>query len=78
MRLPCMSFSIIECLCFSLRLKLFEKFENTADALDNAAALVEGKVAPKLANLLKSLDEKSGSLIVSDPKLGILPPLNIV
>jgi nucleolar protein 58 len=54
----------------SFRLKTFEKFENTADALDNAAAIVEGKVAPKLSNLLKSLDEKAGSLIVSDPKLG--------
>jgi len=57
----------------SLRLKTFEKFENTADALDNISALVEGKVAPKLANLLKELDDKSGSLIVSDPKLGIAP-----
>lgn len=57
----------------SLRLKTFEKFENTADALDNISALVEGKVAPKLANLLKDLDDKSASLIVSDPKLGMDP-----
>jgi nucleolar protein 58 len=54
----------------SLRLKTFSKFENTADALDNISALVEGKVAPKLAALLHEFDEKSASLIVSDPKLG--------
>jgi nucleolar protein 58 len=51
-------------------LKTFSKFENTADALDNISAIVEGKVSPKLASLLKALDEKSASLIVSDPKLG--------
>jgi len=56
---------------FSLRLKTFLKFENTADALENISAIVEGKVSPKLASLLKELDDKSASLIVSDPKLGI-------
>jgi nucleolar protein 58 len=54
----------------SLRLKTFSKFENTADALENISALVEGKVSPKLASLLKELDDKSATLIVSDPKLG--------
>jgi len=39
--------------------------------LDNISAIVEGKVTPKLASLLKDLDDKSASLIVSDPKLGI-------
>jgi len=52
-------------------LKIFEKFENTADALDNIAAIVEGKVSTKLASLLKGLEDKSSSLIVSDPKLGM-------
>ena len=51
-------------------MKTFSKFENTADALDNIAAVVEGKVSPKLASLLQDLD-KSASLIVSDPKLGM-------
>ena len=55
----------------SLRLKTFSKFENTADALENISAIVEGKVSPKLASLLKELDDKSASLIVSDPKLGM-------
>jgi hypothetical protein len=32
---------------------------------------VEGKVTPKLASILANLDDKSSSLIVSDPKLGI-------
>ena len=59
-------------LTFSLRLKTFSKFENTADALENISAIVEGKVSPKLASLLKELDDKSASLIVSDPKLGML------
>ena len=31
---------------------------------------MEGKVTSKLATLLKSLDDKSSSLMVSDPKLG--------
>ena len=52
-------------------MKTFSKFENTADALDNIAAVVEGKVSPKLASLLQNLDDKSASLIVSDPKLGM-------
>ena len=50
---------------------MFSKFENTADALDNISAIVEGKVTPKLASILTNLDDKSSSLIVSDPKLGI-------
>jgi nucleolar protein 58 len=52
-------------------LKTFSKFENTADAMENISAIVEGKVAAKLASLLQDLNEKSASLIVSDPKLGM-------
>ena len=41
-------------------------------ALEEVAALVEGKVTPKLASLLESLkDEKKASLAVADPKLGM-------
>ena len=53
-----------------MRLKTFEKFNDTADALDNISAIVDGKVSTKLASLLTGLEDKSGSLIVSDPKLG--------
>ena len=51
-------------------------------ALEEVAALVDGKVSPMLANLLGSLkDEKKASLAVADPKLGIainkLPGLSL-
>lgn len=40
-------------------------------ALEQSAALVEGKVTPRLTTLLDSLkDEKKASLAVADPKLG--------
>lgn len=40
-------------------------------ALEQAAALVEGKVTPRLSSLLESIkDEKKASLAVADPKLG--------
>jgi nucleolar protein 58 len=39
--------------------------------LENISAIVDGKVSPKLASLLQGLDDKSASLIVSDPKLGM-------
>jgi nucleolar protein 58 len=52
-------------------LKHFEKFDSAATALEEVAALVEGKVSPMLAKLLDSLkDEKKASLAVADPKLG--------
>ena len=54
-------------------MKTLSKFENIADALDNISAIAKGKVSPKLASLLQDLDDKSSSLIVSDPKLGIIP-----
>jgi nucleolar protein 58 len=54
-----------------LKLKNFQKFDSAATALEEAAAVVEGKVTPRLANLLKSIkDEKKVSLAVADPKLG--------
>jgi len=56
---------------YSLKLKQFEKFDSAATALEEVAALVEGKVSPMLAKLLDSLkDEKKASLAVADPKLG--------
>lgn len=52
-------------------------------ALEEVAALVEGKVSPMLASLLDSLkDEKKASLAVADPKLGQainkLPGLSLI
>jgi nucleolar protein 58 len=58
------------CKC-SLKLKQFQKFSSAAEALEEVAALVDGKVSPTLAKLLDSLkDEKKASLAVADPKLG--------
>jgi nucleolar protein 58 len=52
-------------------LKEFQKFDSAATALEEVAALVEGKVTPRLASLLDSIkDEKKVSLAVADPKLG--------
>jgi nucleolar protein 58 len=56
----------------SLKLKHFEKFDSAATALEEIAALVEGKVSPMLAKILDTLkDEKKASLAVADPKLGV-------
>ncbi len=61
----------VENVCSMLTLKEFQKFESAAAALEEAAALVEGKVTPKLSSLLNTLkDEKKISLAVADPKLG--------
>ncbi|KAH8763430.1 hypothetical protein BGZ57DRAFT_1007499 [Hyaloscypha finlandica] len=55
-----------------LKLKHFEKFDSAATALEEIAALVEGKVSPMLAKILDTLkDEKKASLAVADPKLGV-------
>ena len=55
----------------SLKLKDFHKFDSAASALEQTAALVEGKVTPRLSGLLDSIkDEKKVSLAVADPKLG--------
>lgn len=44
----------------------------TSPALEQAAALVEGKVTPRLSSLLDGIkDEKKASLAVADPKLGM-------
>ncbi|PQE28089.1 nucleolar 58 protein [Rutstroemia sp. NJR-2017a WRK4] len=54
-----------------LKLKQFQKFDSAATALEEVAALVEGKVSPMLSQLLDTLkDEKKASLAVADPKLG--------
>ena len=53
-------------------MKHFEKFDSAATALEEIAALVEGKVSPMLAKILDTLkDEKKASLAVADPKLGV-------
>lgn len=47
----------------------------TRIALEQTAALVEGKVTPRLTGLLDSIkDEKKASLAVADPKLGMMMP----
>jgi nucleolar protein 58 len=52
-------------------LKDFQKFDSAATALEEVAAVVEGKVTPRLTSLLNSIkDEKKVSLAVADPKLG--------
>ncbi|KAI9709122.1 MAG: Nucleolar protein 58 [Bogoriella megaspora] len=63
-------------------LKQFTKFDSATTALEEAAALTEGKVTPVLASMLDSIkDEKRVSLAVADPKLGNainkLPQLSI-
>lgn len=56
----------------SLKLKSFQKYSSAATALEEAAAIIEGKVTPKLSSLLDSIkDEKKVSLAVADPKLGV-------
>lgn len=55
----------------ALKLQAFKKFENTADALENVTAIIEGKVSPALAALLSEVSEsKTASLVVADSKLG--------
>ena len=61
----------VEDVCDMLKLRDFQKFDSAAVALEEAAAIVEGKVTPRLASMLESLkDEKKISLAVADPKLG--------
>ncbi|KAF2086202.1 Nop domain-containing protein [Saccharata proteae CBS 121410] len=60
-----------ESTCELLKLKKFEKFNSAAAALDEAAALTDGKVTPMLSKILDTIkDEKKASLAVADPKLG--------
>lgn len=52
-------------------MKDFQKFDSAATALEEIAAVVEGKVTPRLTSLLNSIkDEKKVSLAVADAKLG--------
>ncbi|RMD40100.1 hypothetical protein DV735_g5032, partial [Chaetothyriales sp. CBS 134920] len=61
----------VEDVCNELKLKEFQKFDSAAAALEEAAAIVEGRVTPALAALLDGLKaEKKVSLAVADPKLG--------
>lgn len=64
-----------------LKLKVFSKFDNIVDALDNVSAIIEGRVTGKLASLLSEFSGKKDSLIVSDLKLAKsikeLPDLNL-
>ena len=61
----------VENVCSQIKLKEFQKFDSAAAALEEAAAIVEGKVTPNLSSLLDSLkEEKKISLAVADPKLG--------
>ncbi|KAF2008139.1 Nop domain-containing protein [Amniculicola lignicola CBS 123094] len=55
----------------AFKLKKFLNYGNAATALNEAAALTEGKVSPMLAGLLDELKEETkSSLAVADPKLG--------
>ncbi|KAF7505928.1 Nucleolar protein 58 [Endocarpon pusillum] len=61
----------VEGICSLLKLKDFQKFDSAATALEEIAAVVEGKVTSRLTSLLDSIkDEKKVSLAVADPKLG--------
>ncbi|KAL8916030.1 MAG: hypothetical protein Q9208_008731 [Pyrenodesmia sp. 3 TL-2023] len=59
-----------ENICSLLKLKQFQAFDSAATALEQSAAIVEGKVTPTLAGMLDAIkDEKKASLAVADPKL---------
>ncbi|KAL9029648.1 MAG: hypothetical protein Q9196_002131 [Gyalolechia fulgens] len=59
-----------ENICSLLTLKEFQAFDSAATALEQSAAIVEGKVTPTLAGMLDAIkDEKKASLAVADPKL---------
>jgi hypothetical protein len=52
----------------SLKLKKFQKFENAVTALNEAAALTDGKVSPMLSTLLQELkDETKASCTIYAP-----------
>ncbi|KAL9008223.1 MAG: hypothetical protein Q9173_006633 [Seirophora scorigena] len=59
-----------ENICSLLKLKEFQAFDSAATALEQSAAVVEGKVTPTLAGMLDAIkDERKASLAVADPKL---------
>ena len=71
-RLPASLLADTDLLPLSLKLKNFLKHDSAATALEEAAAIIEGKVTPRLSSLLDSIkDEKNVSLAVADPKLGV-------
>ena len=53
-----------------VKLKAFEQFKNTADALAAATAVVEGKLSSDLSAFLKENVKKDEILAVADAKLG--------
>lgn len=58
----------------SVKLKAFQKFENTTDALSAVTGIVEGKLPKNLKKFLETeisdKEMKKESLIICDPKLG--------
>lgn len=60
--------------CKIVKLKHFEKFHDTTEALSATTAAVEGKVSKSLKRLLKGAIAKAEAteqLLVGDPKLGV-------
>lgn len=57
---------------FRVKLKHFEKFEDTTEALSGATAAVEGKLSKLLKKTLKNLvnEDLQSQLLVADAKLG--------
>lgn len=57
---------------FSVKLKHFQKFADTTEALSAATATVEGKVSKTLKKTLKKLvvEDVQNELLVADAKLG--------
>ncbi|KAL2155492.1 hypothetical protein VTH82DRAFT_234 [Thermothelomyces myriococcoides] len=74
--------STVDKIVKEIKYKEFAKFDSAATALEEVAGVIEGKVTPKLANLLNEFkDEKKVTLAVAENKLGNsilkLPGLNI-
>lgn len=68
----------VEGVCNLMKLKKFKKFDSAATALEEAAAVGEGKVTPMLRGLLDAvMEEKKASLAVADPKLGTSPSVAV-
>ncbi|KAH8883900.1 Nop domain-containing protein [Thozetella sp. PMI_491] len=74
--------STVEKIAKEIKYKEFAKFDSAASALEEVTGIIEGKVTPRLADLLDVFkDEKKVSLAVAESKLGSsilkLPNLNI-
>ena len=65
-------FSTAEAARKVIKLKSFEKFEDTTKALASAASLIEGKMSKDLKHFLKKIFAKDAheKLAVADAKLG--------